>query len=83
MIFLSKNEGQSEHGIFNPELAGHAPESALGGSDEIVFLVLAVTVLHGVNIALSSSGRQVMDSTINVGGIGRLSQTAQRSASGA
>jgi len=84
MIFLSQNEWQPKPGILGTELARYAPKRALGWRDEIVLPMMSVAVLHGVvNIEPSSSGPQVPDSTISVGGIGRLSQTAQRSASGA
>ena len=84
MIFLSQYEWQSKAGILGAELARHTPKRAFGGRDEIIFLVMSVAVLHGaVNIALSSSSLQAPDSTISVGETGRLSQTAQRSASGA
>ena len=84
MVLFSQDERQPKSRILGTELAGHALECAFGGSDEIVLLVVPVAVLHSVtNIASSLSAPQVPDSTISLGGIGRLSQTAQRSANGA
>jgi hypothetical protein len=47
MIFFSENERQAKPGIFRAQLARYAAESAPRGSDEIIFFMMSVAVLHG------------------------------------
>ena len=48
MILFPQNKRQAKPGVFSTELPGNTAESAPGGSEEIVFLVMSVAVLHGV-----------------------------------
>jgi hypothetical protein len=81
---FAKHKRQTEFGMLDADLPGDAAECALCWRDEIIFLTMFLAVLHGnCSIALSWLGEQVLDSANRLGGLVWLSQTAQRSASGA
>jgi hypothetical protein len=62
MAFFSQNKRHAKPGILRAQLPRHAAERASCRSDEVVFLVMAVSVFHDIpSIALSWAGGQVSD----------------------
>lgn len=62
MTFFSQDKRQAESGIFRAQLPRHAAKRAPRRSDEVVFLVMAVSVFHDIpSITLSWACGQVSD----------------------
>jgi hypothetical protein len=62
MTFFSQDQRQAKPGILRAQLPRHAAERAPRRSDEVVFLVMAVSIFHDIpSIALSWAGGQVSD----------------------
>jgi hypothetical protein len=62
LTFFSQDKRQAESGILRAQLPGDASKRASSRSDEIVFLVMAVSVFHDIaSIALSWICGQVSD----------------------
>ena len=74
---LTEDQWQAEPCIFRAQLPRHASKRLSCRGDEIIFLVLAVAVLHDIpNLTLSSDVVQVPDSASRRGGLVWLSQAA-------
>ena len=70
MAVFSEHQRQPEFCIFRADLAGHTAKRPARRRDEIIFLVMSVSILHGIcNITLSWLAGQVPDSAIKRGGI--------------
>ena len=80
---LYHNQRQPQSEIFHAHLPRSTAQSAASRRNEVVLKFGFTANAHGKSIRCNSVAVQVRESARNSGGLTRLSQTAQRSASGA